>query len=345
MITCDLGFQIADIDGDGRAEVLCQKNFKLYILDGATGGVKNVFELPENPDQENQFGRLNGDGIVIANFRGLSQPMDIVVKNRYKQVWAFDNEINLLWTHQCNTGHFPMPYDFDGDGKDALFVGYTLLDHNGKVLWSYDWPDHTDEIVIGPFDPARNDLQIATVSGDEGFNIFSQDGEVLHREYLGHAQRISVAKYREDLEGLQFYIKTYWGNPDILSLHDCRGNKLFEFEPTHKGNLLVPVNWTGDGIERALLNGHPVDGGMIDGYGRKVVMFPNDGHPDVCAEALDLNGDGLDEIVLWDRDRIWIYTRDQSIDRNPLYTPIRWPHWNNSNYRGEISLPHWKNVS
>jgi hypothetical protein len=130
--------------------------------------------------------------------------------------------------------------------------------------------------------------------------------------------------------------------PDILSLHDCRGKKLFEFEPTHKGNLLSPVNWTGDGVELALLNGHPVDGGLIDGYGRNVVMFPDDGHPDVCAEALDLNNDGLDEIVLWDRDRIWVYTRNQAIDRKRLYAPIRWPHWNNSNYRGEISLPCWK---
>ena len=342
MITCDLGFQIADIDGDGRAEVLCQKNFKLYVLEGSSGEVKQVFDLPENPALENQFGRLNGDGMVIANFRGLSQPMDIVVKNRYQQVWAFDNQFNLLWTHQGNTGHFPVPYDFDGDGRDALFVGYTLLDHDGRILWTYDWPDHTDEIVIGAFDPSRNDLQIATVSGDEGFNIFSQEGGVLHREYLGHAQRISVAKYRADLEGLQFYIKTYWGNPDILSLHDCRGNKLFELEPTHKGNLLSPVNWTGDGIELALLNGHPYDGGLIDGFGRKVVMFPDDGHPDTCAEVLDLDGDGRDEIVLWDRDRIWIYTQDRPFEGKRLYEPIRWPHWNNSNYRGEISLPRWK---
>ena len=88
-----------------------------------------------------------------------------------------------------------------------------------------------------------------------------------------------------------------------------------------------------------MLNGHPVDGGLIDGYGRKVVMFPDDGHPDACAEAIDLNHDGLDEIVLWDRDRIWIYTRNLPLDQEGLYTPIRWPHWNNSNYRGEISLP------
>ena len=341
MATFDVPFQIYDIDGDGKDEVLCMKNFKLYVLNGQDGSVKSVVPLPMDPPDENHYGRLHGDCIVIANFRGEPRPSDIVIKNRYRQVWAYDNRFNLLWTHQCSTGHFAIPYDFDGDGRDDLFIGYTLIGPDGDMKWSKDWGDHTDEIAIGPFDPGRDDVQIAIVCGEEGFNILSPEGEVLHRDHLGHAQRLSAAKFRPDMDGLQFYVITFWGNPGIISFHDCTGRKLFNFEPTTTGNVLNPVNWKGDGTELALLSGSIEHGGMLDGYGRTVVVFPDDGHPELCAEALDLTGDARDEIVLWDLERIWIYTQDEPFRGDRIYKPIRYPHYNASDYRAEISLPGW----
>jgi len=343
LATCDVPFQIYDIDGDGKDEVLCIKNFKLYILNGQDGSVKSVMPLPMNPEHENRYGRLAGDSIIIANFRGEPRPSDIVIKNRYKQVWAYDNQFNLLWTQKLqNTGHFAIPYDFDGDGRDDLFIGYALISPDGEIKWSKDWRDHTDEIAIGPFDPNREDVQIALVCGEEGFNILSPDGEVLHRDHLGHAQRLSAAKFRGDIEGLQFYVITFWGNPGIISLHDCTGKKLLSFEPTTTGNVLNPVNWTGNGTELALLSGSIKHGGMIDGHGRTVVIFPDDGHPELCAEALDLTGDARDEIVLWDMERMWIYTQDKPFHGDRIYKPVRYPHYNASDYRAEISLPGWE---
>ena len=370
LLTADVPVQVYDIDGDGRDEVLCLKNFKLYILNGADGSVKDVFPLPQNPHEENHFGRLTGDSIIIANFRGLERPSDILIKNRYHQVWAYDSRFNLLWTHRCNTGHFAQPYDFDGDGRDELFVGYTLLGPEGEVRWSLPWGDHTDEIAIGPFDPSRDDVQIAIVSGEEGFNILSPEGEVLYREHLGHAQRLAAARFRGDLPGLQFYVVTFWGNPGIISLHDSTGKPCFsrrpslrgaaqrppaatgrrgcqewlchlEFEPGATGNVLNPVNWTGTGTELALLSGSVRHGGLLDGHGRRVVLFPEDGHPELCAEAVDLTGDARDEIVLWDLERIWIYTQEGPFEGERIYSPIRYPHYNASNYRAEISLPRW----
>ena len=344
LVTCDLPVQIYDIDGDGQDEVLCLKNGKLYILDGRNGEVVNVRPLPLSPGQENTFGRLVGDAIVIANFRGLDRPGDILIKNRYRQVWALDGDLDLLWTREFPTwmtGHFAQPCDLDGDGRDELVIGYCLLGPDGEMRWSHDWHDHTDEIAIGPFDPNREDVQIALVCGDAGFNILAPDGTVLHREMLGHAQRLSAAKFRSDLPGLQFYVSTYWGSGGILSLHDCTGKRLIELEPTSLGNVLNPVNWTGDGTELALLSGSREHGGMLDGHGRRVVRFPEDGHPEMCAEALDLTGDARDEVVLWDMDRIWIYTQDRPHEGTRIYRPVRYPHYNASNYRAEISLPRW----
>ncbi|MFW6161378.1 MAG: hypothetical protein ACODAJ_01335 [Planctomycetota bacterium] len=348
MLTADVPVQVYDIDGDGLDEVLCLKNFTLYILDGRTGDVQATWPLPADPKSENHFGRLVGDAVIIANLRGLDRPRDILVKNRYRQLWAYDDTGRLLWTRpfdDWSSGHFAQPYDFDGDGRDEVVIGYGLLGPDGEVHWEHRWPDHTDEIAVGPFDPDRDGVQIALACGDDGFIILSPEGEVLHRELLGHAQRLSAARFRDTLPGLQFYVVTYWGWAGIVSFHDCRGARQFELEPAALGTLLSPVNWTGHGTELALTNGSAASGGMLDGHGRRVVLFPDDGHPDLCADVLDLTGDPRDEIVLWDPDGLWIYTQDRSFDGVRCYRPRRYPHHNASNYRAEISLPAWEDRS
>ena len=85
---------------------------------------------------------------------------------------------------------------------------------------------------------------------------------------------------------------------------------------------MLPVNWRGDGQEFVLLSGNAKEGGMIDGHLRRVVMFPDDGHPDLAANVLDLTGDQRDEIVLWDQERVWIYTQDRPFKGDEIYAPI-----------------------
>lgn len=350
--TCDLPVQIYDIDNDGNDEVIFAKNFCLYIADGSTGSIKKSVKLPKNIEDENRFGYLIPDAIIIANFRGRKHASDIIIKNRYHQIWVFDENLNLLWSakrpkglNPANTGHFPVAYDVNNDGHDELFIGYTLLDCEGKVLWNHDLPDHTDEIIIGNFNPDYNGLQIAAASGDEGFIIFDAlTGKIVYKELLGHAQRIAAAKFRDDLPGLQFYLVTYWHYSGIISFHDCTGKRLFSFEPTNLGNILNPVNWRGDGLELALLNTNCKNGGLIDGYGRVVVTFPDDGHPTLSCEAIDIAGDSRSEIVTWDMNSIWIYTQGEEFKGSSIYNPIRASHYNSSNYRGEYSFPRWKKV-
>jgi hypothetical protein len=350
LTTSDLAFQIYDIDGDGCNEVILTHNFQIVILDGRTGRVKKKVPTPRVPDvgknffkwPENDFDRINGDVIQICNFSGKNRPSDILVKNRYNWIWAYDSDLNPLWQTHCYTGHFPQAYDFNGDGRDELIACWTLISADGKILWDLGLEDHVDEIAIGHFDPNQPTVQIAVVAGDEGFLIFTPEGKILHQDKLGHAQRLTAAKFRADLPGVQFYVVTYWDNAGIISFHDAAGKKLHSFEPATKGNLLNPVNWTGQGEELALLSGSARHGGLVDGHGRKVVRFPNDGHPELAAEVIDLGGDPRDEIVLWDREKMYIYTQDTPFAGDTIYDPQRYPHYNNSNYRAEISLPRWR---
>ena len=154
-------------------------------------------------------------------------------------------------------------------------------------------------------------------------------------------QSPAAGKFRMDILGLQYFSVNFWKSPGIVTLFDWDGNILAQDEPIHSGSPMLPVNWRGDGQEFVLLSGNTKEGGMIDGNLRRVVMFPEDGHPDLAAAVLNLTGDPRDEIVLWDEKRVWIYTQDRAFTGARIYAPVRNPDYNESNYRTSVSLPAW----
>jgi hypothetical protein len=133
----------------------------------------------------------------------------------------------------------------------------------------------------------------------------------------------------------------FWKNPGIVSLVDHEGNLLEQQEPIHSGSPMLQVNWRGDGQELVLLSGNTREGGMIDGKMRRVVVFPDDGHPDLAAYVADLTGASRDEVILWDQERVSIYTQDCPCPGDRVYKPARNPAYNESNYRTVVSLPGW----
>ena len=349
-ICADMPFQVYDIDGDGCDEVIYAKDFEIMILDGKSGKVKKSAKTPQSDDDDGKlfgppygiyaYDRINPDGIRICNFRGRDRASDILIKDRYDRVYALDNNLNLMWKYRSskNTGHCPLPVDINGDGCDELLVGYTMLDKDGHELWTYPIEnDHTDEIVMGKF---RGDGKgyFACVSGAEGFFIGDMHGNIVARDYIGHAQRVSVARYCEDRDDFQIAVVNYWGHQGIIYLYDANGNQLWEYENGANGNLVSPVNWDGSGRELILTNANADLGGLLNGNGVLSVIFPDDGHPDMCCEAVDILGDGRDEIITWDYKSLWIYTQDDN-PKPQTYRPVKFPDYNASNYRGEFAYP------
>jgi rhamnogalacturonan endolyase len=67
LLTNDTPFQIHDIDGDGRNEVVLVRDFKLQILDGATGKVKRWAWMPKAPAaKERGYELVSGDSLVFS---------------------------------------------------------------------------------------------------------------------------------------------------------------------------------------------------------------------------------------------------------------------------------------
>jgi len=340
--TADLCFQVHDIDGDGCAEVLYTSELELRIADGATGETRLSVPTPDTAPPAAQGGypmaRVVGDCLYFCDLDGSGRRDSIILKDRYTQCWAYDADLGPRWTHRCNTGHYPTSYDLNGDGREEIMMGYSLLSADGELLWELDAIDHADSLVIGPLRDG-GPVRLAVSGSDAGFYLLDAEGDILRHHAIGHAQTICVAKLRPDVDGLQIVVNTYWGEPGITLVLDADGNLLDEFEPVHYACLLQPANWGPDGSDLILLSTHPLEGGMIDGRGRRVVMFPDDGHPVLCSDVRDIDGDGVDEVLTWDRNALWIYKADPGSDCRSGPYPERNPWCNDSNYRGQYSFP------
>lgn len=340
LISCDLPFQIADINNDGKLEVIYSMDFEVCIIDLWTGKLLKKMPTPVIAGDElvknEPFYRLNVDAIRVADFEGLGYKGNFILKDRYQNVWAFDRNMNLLWRyHHKNTGHFPYIEDFDLDGKDEMFVGYDMIDHDGKMVFSLPMnSDHTDEIIYARLhkeEPKR----LILASGNEGMNIVNIDGTIFKHNEIGHAQRISVAKYDDSIEGLQICATAFWGSDGIVCMYDCHGNLLHQMEQRSNGNVITPVNYDGAHI-LCLLNASD-DGGLMDGSLDKVVLFEDDGHPNLCCEVYDIDGDGIDEIICWDLTQMWVYKASEVF---PSIDYRKYPDEGFSNYRGEYLIPY-----
>lgn len=313
-LTNDVAFQINDIDGDGKAEVIYCQGQELILAEGATGKRLRAVPTPINTTTRvpfNRFPRILGDSLMVADLRGLGYRGDIVVKDRYQQAWAFDDQLNQLWNIQCNTGHFPFPIDTDGDRREEISMGYSRWSPDGKLIWSHDriFNDHADSVAVVDLD-GDGSLETIWAGSDEGLIMLDADGVPRVHLRLGHVQNLTIADLRPDLPGLEIATANFWKNQGLIHILDQRGNVVVDFEPRPEhGSSIIPVNWKGDGTE------------LSKAY-----------------DALDLTGDQRDEIIVWDAQEIWIYTQDNEPE-NLMPAPIRNSLSNESNYRARVSVP------
>ncbi|MCL1793857.1 MAG: hypothetical protein FWG34_08300 [Oscillospiraceae bacterium] len=343
MATCDLPCQVYDIDGDGKNEVIYAKDFKIVIAEAATGKTKFLAPAPKAVKHEKYkiyqnaiLERITVDSIRICNFSG-GRPSDILAKDRYNNIWAYNSNLELLWHRHVNCGHFPYAFDIDGDGRDELVAGHSLIGADGRLIWELpDMVCHVDEIIIGKFDPGNPKYQIALASGEDGFILADQDGKIISRDMLGHAQRISAANFCPELPGLEICATTFWRNTGIIAYYDCKGKRLFSFETGANGNIINPVSWGADGKILALYSASAEFGGLYDGCGDRVVEFLADGHPELCCDAADLHGDEREEILCWDEKMMYVYTQEDNPSKLSFGGRKRYEEHNYSNYRGEF---------
>lgn len=343
-LTNDVGFQIHDINNDGRNEVVYCMNFEIIVADAATGKTKFRASTPKSKIKDDKFPQILGDCLFFFDAEGKGWDADILVKDRYTNFWVLNNDLKVIWEGSCKTGHYPYACDIDNDGKDELAIGYSLYDDNGGLLWSLDKMigDHCDGVAIARYSENSDAKPVIMYSASNaGYLRVDLEGNILKHLLKGHVQNPAIANFRSDMYGLETVTIDFWGSQGIIHFYDADGNIYHDFEPYQYGSMCLPLNWTGNGEEYFVHNPNIKQGGVFDGWGRRVLAFPDDGHPDMCNAVLDLTGDCRDEIVVWNPNELWVYTQSDNPKSGKLYKPIRNPLYNYSNYQATVSLPGW----
>jgi rhamnogalacturonan endolyase len=376
-VNYDVAMQIHDIDDDGWNEVVYAQERWVKVLDGRTGKLEARFHVPESKIQAGEISwyeykhyyrrdhlpYLNVDCISFCDLRGTGKPLDIIIKDRHTRIWTYNNKFELLWTATANLGHFPYFYDLDKDGRDEVFLGYSMFDDDGSLIWNLDsrprgyegempnnlpseerLDEHADGICVGDWSLSGREEKVFISASDDGVAVLDKNGKMLKHHRVGHAQSPSFGQYRPDIPGLEYCNINYWGEAGLVTLYSAEGEEIINFELIHQGSPILPVNWCGDGVEYFMLSANTVLGGLVDGWGRRVVRFPDDGHPDLAYFVEDITGDQRDEIIVWDTEWIYIYTQNNRFEGDTIYAPRRSPTYNESNYRATISWPAWKEV-
>ena len=309
----DFPAQIFDYDGDGEPEVLCVMNKRFTVLEGRTGRIKKDYPLPADEAH---------DCIIIANLTGVDRPGEIILKDRYFNMWAMDRDFNVMWTHHGNIGHFPYAYDINGDGYDEIMAGYDCLDHNGNVMWScHDLEDHADCIWVGD---VNGDGKPELAIGGSVTCLYSAAGEELWR-YDGsiESQHIALGRFIPGAPGLQLAgldrirrgdgYKGQWDGLDGLFLVDCTGHEVRKENRQTKGWLTIAEtlsNWNGEGRDYILAyrRGGGVNPGLYDHEFNMIAEFPIESAKGDYVLHGDLFGRGIEDVIVYGDKEAAVYS-------------------------------------
>jgi hypothetical protein len=351
-ITCDMPVQVAD---RGRGlEIVAGFGDSLELLDPRTGQTRQRTRTPKPPRMEpywdeisSYFGSGHGDDLPylipdslrLCNLTGRHPCGDLIIKDRYHCAWGLDGRsLKPLWRHRCNTGHYPYTCDLDGTGRDLVILGYSRLDHTGKLVGRLFLGDHPDACFA--YRDRHGVRRILHPAGEAGLIDERDDGKV-EELHLGHVQHLSVANIDPTRPGLERVVVMFHGAEGIIALLDEQHRILRKTERYAAGAICQPVNWTGDGRELIGFSPRLGDGGLWNEHFDLVVPFPDDRRPGKYMEVHDVLGLGVDQIVVWDEERLHVYgpaTLPRAARRR--YEPVRsWP--NTSNYQVNFSLPKW----
>jgi hypothetical protein len=345
----DIACQIHDWDGDGRNEVVVAADRAVVRLDGASGKELGRFPIPAEAS----------DCITFADLRGTGRPADVIVKNRYRDLWAYTIDGELLWhlhmPGSYKTAHQPRPVDIDGKGTSGIMVGYVMVDGDAETLFSL--ADRGLDLGRGHLDctrllrqaPDPGDARLVhTLCGDDAIVCTDGAGRVIWKHLAEHFESLDVGELTDHHPGPQIAVDTTHGQApfeDPLWFLDADGKpfgRVFGLRVRQHRN----VRWLGNGLEQVLV---VQDGVLIDAdQGEPVLRLavpepagmrpPNpsgreDEHKlfgDVLYKAFiaDLDGDGIAEIVLSTNPAtgVWIYKSDTAKPTTglPLGTPLNY---------------------
>lgn len=337
--------RVEDLDGDGRAELAVVSHGRIRLLDAATGREKVAADLPT-------------DNMVQLSSAQLGDPAKgrqilCRVNCQPYRPWEYANPTLIL---NCDlsvyldafpvpgAGHNVVPLDVDHDGRDELLIGYSLLDHDGRVLWSLDMgegfdyaKEHADEIAVSDFN-GDGKLEVR-YAGSENLYITDLSGNLLQTMEAGHSQttvegpwgpggerRLILSEKNLGLRGYNARGEQVWQRTDINGY--AKGTVRWRtqsgtpaqwslFRPQPRPDANRPTRY-----ERNVAASHTLWPRFMDGGGRLYDVLPWDDRYTQPAALIrakraydagmmyltavqSADGRDTDDIYVYDRRRFW----------------------------------------
>jgi hypothetical protein len=309
----DVACQIHDWDGDGLNEVvLCTKGY-LVELDGASGRQRRKIRIADDAT----------DCLVFCNLSGGKISSDVLVKNRYHQIWAYNKAGTLLWSVKdpggYRTAHQPRPIDIDGDGRDEIMASYAMLNSDGSVRWVYQSKavdqkrGHLDCVRIFRRGDKPEDFRLVlTCCGANNIALIDGTGGIIWEVAGQHFESVDVGRVFPGLSGQQIVVDIDHqplGNSPVWTL-DEKGRLLGRLVTDYSRHHCL-LDWTGDGVDEILV-AH--NGGIYDHHGRRIgVLAVPDGSRigqrkgERSMLIGDMNGDRVRDVMMVTTEKVYVY--------------------------------------
>jgi len=322
----EIPFQIHDLDGDKQREVLFVSHGMIQVLDGQSGEEILSRPLPSS---------FVPKSMIFGDLLGTGRDNCLILTDRQSIIQVYNDRLELLWNRALEGGSEPVVEDLDDDGIQEVLVGYQAFNADGSLRFNAGAfiGDRCNGLLVSELDVDGTTTPcVLYAAGDWGLLYVDFQGNLIRQNIIGHVSYISSCDLNMEQAGHEIIASNGWGSDGLVSILDARGRVQKQFMPPAGTSRCVPVNWKGDGEEFFILNTDSIRGGMFNKAGELAFPFPSDGHPVELYQVCDLYGDSRDEVLVWNRDELWIYTQTDNPRMGNTYQPFRPPLYNFSFY-------------
>lgn len=218
-----------------------------------------------------------------------------VVNGKLSKRWVFDTGFDTSNPAYGCGNHNVMVADVDNDGRQEICMGASMIDDNGKLLWSTKLL-HGDAMHLGDLIPEREGLElwicheaspygVSLIDAKNGQTIFHKDGD----KDTGRCAADNILASNKGAE--------FWGSRPANTLMNSSGNAIGSKTPA----MNFFIYWDGD-LEREILDGNTITK-MIDTSTINSIYTAEDcvsinGTKSVPCITADIFGDWREELVL-----------------------------------------------